>query len=383
MRFIHTADWHLGKALREWRLIEDQRYALAQLVKLAEERRPDAIVVAGDVYDRAVPPVDAVELLDDVLGALTLRLGIPVVMIAGNHDSPVRLQWLNGLLSKVRVHVVGVVGAEPEGVSITGSDGVRVVFWPLAYTSPEMARYAFGRPDLVTHEAALVAQLERVRERIDAEARQVLVAHAFVAGAAESDSERPLMVGGSGQVSGAIFEGFDYVALGHLHGPQAVGATARYAGSLLKYSFREASQRKSVCVVDIDGDGAVSVETVALDVLHDLVSISGSFEEVMTDPAAASLAGKYVEVVLTDDEVVFDPMEKLRAVYPNLLWLRRESPVRAAADLELMQFEDDDVRELFGAFFADVTGTPLGDAQQREVDAALAARGAEDREVAP
>lgn len=383
MRFIHTGDWHLGKALREWRLIDDQRYALEQLVKLAEECRPDAIVVAGDVYDRAIPPVDAVELLDHALSEVTLRLGIPVVLIAGNHDSPVRLQCLSGLLSRVRLHVVGEVGAEPQGVSITGSDGVDVVFWPLAYTSPEMAREAFGRRDIITHEAALVAQLECVRERMAAGPRHVVVAHAFVAGAVESDSERPLMVGGSGQVSAAIFEGFDYVALGHLHGPQPAGENGRYAGSLLKYSFKEAGQTKSVSIVDVGADGSVSVDEVRLDVVHDLASLTGAFDEVMTRADAADFADRYVEIVLTDDEVVFDPVEKLRRVYPNILWIRRESAAQGSAEEEPVVLEDDDVRELFGAFFADVTGEPLSEAQQTEVDAALSEQAAEARELAP
>jgi DNA repair protein SbcD/Mre11 len=382
MRFIHTGDWHLGKALREWRLIEDQRYALGQLVRLAEELRPDAVVVAGDVYDRAIPPVEAVELLDWVLTELALRLGIPVIMIAGNHDSPVRLQCLGGLLTRVRLHVVGEVGASPRGVAVTGADGVEVVFWPLAYTSPEAARQSLGRADIATHEAALAAQLEVVRARMDPGARHVVVAHAFVTGATTSESERPLTVGGSGEVSRALFDGFDYVALGHLHRPQAVGDRGRYAGSLLKYSFDEASHVKSVSVVEMSSDGAVEAEQVRLDALHDLARIRGTFEEVRTRPDAGDFAGHYVEVVLTDDEVVFDPVDKLRSVYPNILWLRREGAFPELADAQPTSPEEDDVRGLFAAFFADVTGEQLGEAQQREVDAALAEQAAAAREVA-
>jgi len=381
MKFIHTGDWHLGKTLRDWRLIDDQKHALEQFVKLAEERRPDAIVVAGDVYDRAIPPLDAVEALDWILTELTLRLRIPVVMIAGNHDSPVRLQCLSGLLNKVGLHVVGEVGEEPVGVSVTGSDGVEVVFWPLAYTGPEAARIALNRDDILTHEAVLAAHLESVRERRHANARHVVVAHAFVTGALPSDSERPLTVGGSGEVSRSVFEGFDYVALGHLHRPQQVGEVVRYAGSLLKYSFDEANHDKSVSVVDLGADGSVEVEEVHLDVLHDLARIRGSFDEVMTRPDAGAYADIYVEAVLTDSAVVFDPMEKLRRVYPNIVWMRREGSFPEVADQELVSVDDAEVRELFGAFFAEVTGESLSEAQQREVDASLTEMDADAREV--
>jgi exonuclease SbcD len=382
MRFIHTGDWHLGKTLREWRLIEDQRYALERLVELAEERRPDAVVVAGDVYDRAIPPVEAVEVLDWVLTELTRRLRLPVVVIAGNHDSPVRLQCLSGLLTKVDLHVVGEVGASPQSVVVTGADGVEVVFWPLAYTGPEAARQQLGRTDIATHEAALAAQLELVRERMDPAARHVVVAHAFVTGATTSESERPLSVGGSGEVARTVFDGFDYVALGHLHRPQQVGERVRYAGSLLKYSFDEASHVKSVSVVDIGADGAVEVEQVQLDVLHDLARIRGTFEEVRSRPDAGDFADRYLEVVLTDDEVVFDPVDKLRLVYPNILWLRREGASPELADPPPAPLDEEDVRGLFAAFFLDVTGEPLTEAQRVEVDAVLSERAADAREVA-
>ncbi len=381
MRFIHTGDWHLGKLLRERQLIEDQEFTLRGLLRLVEELRPDALVVAGDVYDRAVAPVEAVGVLDEILATLTLDLRVPVIVIAGNHDSAPRLQYLGGLVTRVGLHVVGEVGAAPAGVRVAGADGVEVVFWPLAYTDPETARGALGRADIHTHEAALQAQLDLVREQMGDDARHVVVAHAFVTGAQPSESERPLSVGGSGEVSRDLFDGFDYAALGHLHRPQRVGERVRYAGSLLKYSFDEADHRKSVSVVDIDAAGGLTVEQVELPVLHDLVRLTGSFDELLTRSDAAEYAQAYVEVLLTDTDPVLDPMQKLRAVYPNILSLRREAwlgreGIAPAPDVGRLS-----TRELFGEFFEETAGEPLSEAQQQEVDAALNATGREEREA--
>ena len=385
MRFIHTGDWHLGRLFHNLHLTDDQGFALEGLLRLAEEKEVDAVVIAGDVYDRAVPPTQAVELLDDVLAELVLRLQIPVVMIAGNHDSPVRLQYLNGLIGRVGAHVVGEVAPEPKGVTLTGRDGVPVTFWPLAYTDPETARYVLRRDDIHTHEAVLAAQLESIRARIaaggDAGARQVIVGHAFVTGAATSESERPLSVGGSGQVSHEVFDGFDYVALGHLHRPQGVSERVRYAGSLLKYSFDECDHRKSVTLVELDGAGAVSAEEVELPVRHDLVRLRGSFTELMERADAPASASAYVEVTLTGDESVLDPMERLRAVYPHILSLRREKPPDPDPDGLRPLVRGRTTEDLFAEFYTDVTETKLSDDQGAEVAAALESLEREAREV--
>jgi exonuclease SbcD len=381
VRFIHTGDWHLGKLLRERQLVDDQAFALRGLVRLVEQARPDAVVVAGDIYDRAVAPVEAVAVLDEVLASLTLDLRVQVVLIAGNHDSPRRLQYLNGLVTRVGLHVVGEVGAAPAGVRIAGADGTEIVFWPLAYTDPETARGALGRADIHTHEAVLQAHLGLVREQMGDDARHVVVAHAFVTGAQPSESERPLSVGGSGEVSRSVFDGFDYVALGHLHRPQRVGERVRYAGSLLKYSFDEAEHRKSVSVVDLDATGAASVEEVQLPVRRDLVRLTGAFDELMERPDAADYADAYVEAVLTDTGPVLDPMQKLRAVYPNILSLRREAGPARTRVRDSLDVGGMSTRDLFAAFYAEATGEPLSGVQQAEVDAALTASGREEREA--
>lgn len=381
MRFIHTGDWHLGRLIRNLHLTDDQRFTLEALVERAVDLQADAVVIAGDVYDRAVPPTEAVKLLDDVLAGLALERQIPVVMIAGNHDSAVRLEYLNGLVGRLGVHVVGEVAPQPEGVEIIGRDGVRVVFWPLAYTDPETARGVLGRDDIHTHEAALAAQLESIRARMDPAARHVVVGHAFVTGATSCESERPLTVGGSGEVSCALFDGFDYVALGHLHRPQNVAERVRYAGSLLKYSFDEAEHAKSVTVVDLDGDGALRLQEAQLPVRRDLVRLRGTFAELLDDPHAAWYAEAYVEVTLTDGEAVLDPMERLRAVYPHILALNRETLMAEAGGQQRPPVRGRSPHELFAEFFADMSGRPLSAAQGAEVADALAALERERREA--
>lgn len=375
MRFIHTGDWHLGRLFHNLHLTSDQRFTLDALVRLAEERSADAVVIAGDVFDRAVPPTEAVELFDDIVGKLALELSIPVIAIAGNHDSATRLEYLSGLARRAGVHVVGHVGAEPRAVEIAGRDGVDVRFWPLAYTDAETARCELARDDIHSHEAALAAQLERVRERRGDGARDVVVAHAFVIGGAESASERQLSVGGSGAVAGGLFDGFDYVALGHLHKPQQLGSErVRYSGSLLKYSFDEADHAKSVSIVDIDADGAVAIEEAVLPVRHDLARVRGTMEELLAAPPTDVLGGAFVEVVLTDIEPQLGAMARLRQTFPGILSLRREPQIAAGAAEELprgRRVKERSLPELFAEFFEDMVQEPLGEARSAELASVL------------
>jgi exonuclease SbcD len=366
MRFIHTADWHLGRLFHGIHLTDDQRYALRGLVDLAREREVDAVVIAGDVYDRAVPPTEAVDLLDETLATLALDLGVQVVMIAGNHDSPARLEYLSGLASRAGVHVVGRVGAAPASTLIVGADGTAVRFWPLAYTDPETARYEMGRDDIHSHDSVVSCQIECLRPQTRTGEMNVLVGHAFVPGCRESESERPLSVGGTGAVPVGLFEGFDYVALGHLHEPQRAGADrVRYAGSLLKYSFDEAEHRKSFSVVDLSPGEAPAVEQVSVGPRRDVRRVRGRFAELLSAPSLEN-ADAYLEIVLTDPEPVLDPVARLRDVYPYLLSLRREErggsldadgPAGAALKTRT-------TLDLFGEFFEEVKSVPLTEAQE-------------------
>ena len=359
-RFLHTADWHLGRILYGASLEEDQAWALDRLVELAREVRPDAVVVAGDVYDRAVPSREAVALLDDVLARLVHGLGIPVLLIAGNHDSPERLGFASGLLGKAGLHVAGPLSVTPASV-LLGSGREAVRFWLLPYSDPISTRGVLGVDDVHDHESAVGACLAGIR--LASGERNVLVTHHFVTGGVTSESERLLSVGGSGAVAGSLFAAFDYVALGHLHRPQpaAGGRVLRYAGSLLKYSFDEATHEKSVAHVELAG-AEVRVEELALGARRDVRRIQGLFDDLIAGAAADTRRDDYLEAILLDEGPVHDALGRLRTVYPNaLLAARRLEEARPGAlgagiGAGGQTLTDD---ELFRRFFREVTGDEL------------------------
>jgi len=374
MRFIHTADWHLGRLFHSRHLTDDQRFTLDGLLRLAESSRADAVIIAGDIFDRAVPPPEAVTVLDRIVASLALDLRVTVVMIAGNHDSAARLEYLSELARKSGVHVVGRVGREVRPVEIRGADGIEVRFWPIAYTDPESAREALERPTIHTHDDVIAAQLETVLRRSSGVVRDVIVGHAFVSGCYTSESERELTVGGSAAVRASLFSDFDYVALGHLHGRQTAGSERiRYSGSLLKYSFSETDQQKSVNVVDLGAGGELTVREAGLPIRRDVRRIRGSFAELLAMEVDDRLAESYVEAVLTDPDPVLGAVDRLRVRFPFLLSLRREESQRralgpAAGSAGIKQRT---TAQLFEDFFLDVSGHPMTEEQGAEVAAAL------------
>lgn len=361
MRFLHTADWHLGRVYHGVSLLEDQAEVLRGFVRLAADTRPDAILIAGDVYDRSVPPAEAVRLLDAVLTELVGELRIPVVMIAGNHDGPDRLGFGAGLLDGAGLAVRGPVAAEAVPLVLRDAAG-EVAVWPLPYAEPAVVRGLLGDEAVTDHHAALAAQLRAVRAAM-AGRRNVVVAHAFVAGGSESESERPLSVGGSGAVGAELFAGVDYVALGHLHRAQQVGdARIQYSGSLLKYSFAEAAQLKSVNLVELAGDGRCTVERIPLPPRRDLRIVEGELADLVAAAAADPHRDDYLLARLTDYGALLDAMGKLRAAYPNALAIERpqlagDGPGRAAADHRRIRLQD-----LFASFHVEATGLALEDA---------------------
>src|SRR4051794_15399990 len=239
MRFIHTADWHLGRLFHGVHLTEDQRHALLQLVDVVKQERPDAVLIAGDIYDRAIPPPEAVDLLDEILCRLVIDLKIPVILIAGNHDSAQRLNFGARLVADRRLYVTGSLPRTCNPVVIADADGP-VHVYSLPYAEPMVVRECVECDDVVDHDSAMKSLVGRIHQSRSPGGRAILMAHAFVAGGAECESERPLSVGGAGTVDASSLDGFDYVALGHLHCPQRIGkGQVRYSGSLLKYSFDE------------------------------------------------------------------------------------------------------------------------------------------------
>jgi exonuclease SbcD len=275
MRFIHTADWHLGRLFHGVHLTDDQHHALMQVVQVVKEERPDAVLVAGDIYDRAIPPPEAVELLDEALCRLVIDLKVPVVLIAGNHDSPQRLHFGSRLLKDRRLYVTGNLPAKCESV-VFGDGNGPVHVYAVPYCEPMIVRQGLSCEEVVDHDSAMRAIVGRIAGGHPSGERKILMGHAFVAGGAECESERPLSVGGAGTVDVGSLSGFDYVALGHLHCPQRIGGgEVRYSGSLLKYSFDEVHQPKGVYVVDMDKGGACAVRTVPIVPRRDVRKIEG------------------------------------------------------------------------------------------------------------
>ncbi|MFD1956008.1 exonuclease SbcCD subunit D [Paenibacillus thailandensis] len=367
MKFIHTADWHLGKLVQGVYMTEDQRFVLDQLIAAVREEKPDAVVIAGDLYDRAVPPTEAVELLDRVLEEIVIGLSTPVLAISGNHDSPDRLDFGTKLMESRGLYLTGRFPALPKPVVLADEYG-EVHFHLVPYADPAQVRHAFGDERIRTHDEAMKAVVERIAERMDPGARHVFVGHAFVTpgGVAQpntSDSERPLAIGGAEHVSADHFAPFHYTALGHLHQAHYVQSERiRYAGSPLKYSVSEEKHIKGFYVVELDQAGEARIEKRELKPLRDMRRVEGTMEEIERHP----LSDDYVFVTLLNENPVLFPMEKVRAVYPNALHVERrmgrrgESGPEAGGEAQVNRKEADPVA-LFGSFYEEVKGMPLSD----------------------
>lgn len=376
MKFIHTADWHLGKLVHGVYMTEDQRHALGQLVETVEREKPDAVIVAGDLYDRAVPPTEAVDLLDELLERIVIDLGTPVLAISGNHDSPDRLDFATRIMEGRGLHLAGRLPTEPRPVVLRDGHGeVHVHLVP--YADPGQVRHLLSDETIRTHDDAMRAIVSRIEAAMDPEARHVFVGHAFVTPGGEpqdntSDSERPLSIGGAEHVRAEYFAKFHYTALGHLHQAHYVlHEHIRYAGSPLKYSISEETHRKCFYVVELDGQGAAKVERRELAPLRDMRRVVGPIADIETHEPCDD----YVFVTLTDDNPVLFPMEKVRTVYPNALYVERRPAARAettltgdAADGEgggAKGRREADPVALFAAFYEEVKGVPLAAEKRR------------------
>jgi len=322
LRILHTSDWHLGRSFHRVSLLAAQREFLDHLVATVREREVDAVLVAGDVYDRAVPPLAAVELFDDALHRLA-GLGVPTVMISGNHDSPRRLGVGAGLIERAGIHL----RTDPAGcgtpVVLADRHG-DVAFYGLPYLEPGLVRETLDAP-AAGHPAVLGAAMDRVRADLATRppgTRSVVLAHAFVTGGAVSDSERDITVGGVASVPADVFDGVDYVALGHLHGCQTLTERIRYSGSPLAYSFSEAAHRKSMWLVELGADGGLSAaERVDCPVPRPLARLRGPLEDLLADPDLARHETAWVEATLTDPVRPYEPMARLAERFPHVLSL--------------------------------------------------------------
>ena len=358
MRFIHTADWHLGKSLKSQSLIEDQRYILKNFLKIVDDSKVDAIVIAGDIYDRNVPPEDAVNLFDQVLNELILERGLHVLCIAGNHDSEGRLNFGNKLFDNSKFHIRAKLTNEIEPIILNDEFG-EVYFSMIPYFEPSKAKVAFNIDDdsELTFDEAAALLVKAARSKIPANARSVAVTHAFIAGGVESGSERKLP-GGAGQVSPHRFKDFNYTALGHLHGATSTNSKVRYSGSLLKYSFDEWKQSKSVTLVDIDGVGNVDINNdLPLVPLRDVRIIKGKVSDILNNESNSEdyISVQYQDVMTNIQNAL------LRKKFTNLLEIKPIDRVLTNAIEGARQIENISHIEHFKNFFKYATGNTMSD----------------------
>ncbi|BBI32307.1 exonuclease SbcCD subunit D [Cohnella abietis] len=367
MKFIHTADWHLGKLVQGVYMTEDQRYVLQQLLEVVEQERPDAVVIAGDLYDRAIPPTDAVDLLDELFQKIVIELNTPLLAISGNHDSPDRLNFGTAIMEARGLHLVGQLKPTIKPVVLQDEHG-EVHFHLVPYADPAQVRYTFEDEEIRTHDEAMNAIVTRIKASMNPAARHVFVGHAFVTPGARpeentSQSERPLSIGGAEYVHSEYFKCFQYTALGHLHQAHHVSdETIRYSGSPLKYSISEEIHRKGFLIVEIDAAGAVTVDKRELKPRRDMRRVIAPIEEIERH----AICEDYVFVTLLNDNPVLFPMEKVRAVYPNALHVERKVTVVTGggtdeADSEIKARREADPVALFAAFYQEVKGVPLSD----------------------
>jgi len=394
MKLFHLSDLHLGKRVNEFSMLPDQAYILEQILQLAAAEQPTAVLIAGDIYDKTVPPAEAVQLFDDFLCRL-VALGIQAFIISGNHDSAERIAFGGRLMKQSGVHVSPVYDGTASPITLTDEHGP-VDFYLLPFIKPAHVRRYYPEAEIASYTDALRVAIEAMN--IDPTHRNVLITHQFVTGASRSDSEE-ISVGGTDNVDASVFTPFDYVALGHIHGPQTVtvaaaadanakaAALGRYCGTPLKYSFSEAGHVKSITVVELAEkdslpassvddvhqqltlytESPVSIRTLPLIPLHDLREIRGTYME-LTDKRnyEGTAVDDYLHITLTDEEDIPDAISKLRVIYPNLMKLdydntrtRSVGHVEAEARVQTLS-----PLELFAQFYETQNGQPLSEEQQ-------------------
>ena len=359
MKLMHLSDLHLGKRVNGFSMIEDQRHVLQQIEALAAQERPDAILLCGDIYDKTVPSAEAVELFDGLLSNLADLA--PVYIISGNHDSAERLAFGGRLLEKARVHVSPVYEGSIKTVDQDDEYGT-VAFHLLPFLKPVQVRHYFPDAGIESYSDAIRTALSGID--LGDGKRHVLLAHQLVTGSERCESEE-LSIGGTDNVDAEVFAGFDYVALGHLHGPQRAGGDhIRYCGTMLKYSFSEANHHKSVTFAELGEKGSLTITTRPLTALHDLRELRGTYEKLMDRKTyqGTDLPDCYLNIVLTDEEDVPEALARLRTVYPYIMKLsydnartrQNQNPLEAAAEPETSPLE------LFGLLYEKQNNRELG-----------------------
>ena len=343
MKIIHTGDWHIGKIVNEFSMIDDQRYILNDLIKLINLEKPDVLIIAGDIYDRSIPPVEAVDLLNEVFSKILIDNKVKIVAISGNHDSGERVSFGSKILEKEGLYIQGIIEDEIKSIRIDDEEG-NVNFYMIPYVDPAILRRKFNNPEIRNHNDAMKAVINRIKPSLNENERNIVVTHGYVtykrkddidkdgenlyelADLEVSDSERPLSIGGTDLIDSDNFDCFDYVALGHLHGRQKVGREEiRYSGSLMKYSFSEINHKKGVVIIEIDGNKKINIRQEELRPKRNMRIIKGPLDELIKAGLEdCSNREDYIQAILTDEGEIIDPIGKLRSAYPNIMILKRE-----------------------------------------------------------
>lgn len=371
MKLLHLSDLHLGKRVNGFSMLEDQVYILSQILDIVQREKPHCILIAGDIYDRSVPAMEAVGVLDDFLVSLSHE-HIPVFIISGNHDSAERLAFGSRLMKSCQLHISPVYDGTLTPITLEDDHGP-VDFYLLPFVKPSQLRHLLGDDSIETYTDAVSRSLAAAD--VDKTHRNVLLTHHFVTGAQRCDSEE-LSVGGMDNVDACVFADFDYVALGHLHGPQSVQrSTIRYCGSPLKYSFSEANQKKSVTVVNLHEKGNVECATVPLQPLRDMVELRGSYLELTAKTYYDGLdCQAYIRVILTDENDVPDAIGRLRNIYPNLMRLDYDNlRTRAKADMPLLdETKNLSPMDMANQLYTQQNGGPMSPEQEAYLSALIA-----------
>ena len=364
MKLMHLSDLHLGKRVNEFSMLEDQKYILDRIIDIAAAEKPGAILIAGDVYDKSVPSAEAVELFDYFLVGIS-ALNISVFVISGNHDSPERIAFGGRIMEKSGVYVSPVYDGKVQPVSLADEHG-RIDFWMLPFVKPAHVRRAFPEAKIESYTDAIGVAIENMP--IDSSVRNVLITHQFVTGATRSESEE-VSVGGTDNVDASVFDIFDYVALGHIHGPQNIGSPRiRYCGTPLKYSFSEAKHVKSISMVTLGEKGNMKVAAIPLIPLRDMQEIKGSYEELTLRSfyEGTSYRTDYMHITLTDEEDIPDAVGKLRVVYKNLMKLSYDNR-RTRMNTEIDAAENAEQKsplQLFAELYEKQNNAPMSAEQE-------------------
>ena len=401
MRFLHTADWHLGRIFYGQYLTDDQAYVLEhQFFTILKEEKIDGILLAGDVFDRAVPPIEAIELWDSIITRLAMDYKVPLFVVSGNHDGAERLEVGRSMLSESGIHIWGSPHHALQPFEFEGFDG-KVAICPMPFSEPRRIGDALGlnssesKPvdtdmtddtlfsyvddkdqeavalNLHNYDQMYQAWSDYLYKQVPKQMRSIAISHAFVMGGEVGGSERTLSVGGSEQVSPHVFKNFHYTALGHLHGPQRMGADhIRYSGSPLKYSFDEHGQKKSFTIIDMDTNGNIDISTIPVEAKRDVVILEGYFEDLLNNTALQTKhKDDYVQARLLDTMPIMDGMAKLRQVYHRCMTIELAGRIATpVVDMGDAVFKELDERQLFNQFAETVWKEPLTEAEQSYIN---------------